>query len=175
MATLSAALYLSGIPKDEFEEDLEDHYSMASNLLDSPNKLKEEWRCSTPLSHASTDSGYSRSLPDEPMTDVQVRIMENKAVVDFLKSVNTMADLKSAFTLLEVIDNIENRYYVSFLFKFSKLFDIIKSVLFQKTNLLNDFHGFLEDKMTQTLFSFFCACGVFLDLSRASQRVHYSI
>lgn len=114
MATLSAALYLSGIPKDEFEEELDDCYSIASNILDSPNKLKEEWRSSTPLSITSADSGYSRSLPDEPMTDVTVTVMENKAVVDFLKSVKTMADLKSAYSLLEVIDNIENRYYVSF-------------------------------------------------------------
>lgn len=113
MATLSAALYLSGIPRDDFEEDLQEYYTIASKCLDSPNKLKEEWRSSTPSSRASVDSGYSQSLLDEPMSIVKVKVMENKAVVDFLTSKKTIEDLKNAYSFLNVIDEIENRYYVS--------------------------------------------------------------
>lgn len=114
MAALSAAMYLSGINVDQFGDGLQDFYSIASKCLDSPKCLKEDWkRSSSSLSSISVDSGYSRSIPEEPMTLSKFELLEQKTFADVIEALRNFEIWESAHAYLGVIDEIERRYYVS--------------------------------------------------------------
>lgn len=113
MASLSAAMYLSGIPIEHFGEGLQEFYSIASKCLESPNVLRDEWRSSSSLSCLSVDSGYSRSLADEPITLLGLDLMEQKSLADLLQALRNFEVWESAHSFLRIIEDIERRYYVS--------------------------------------------------------------
>lgn len=113
MTSLSAAMYLSGIPVEHFGEDFNDIYSFASKCLDCPNKLTKEWKSSSSLSCLSVDSGYCRSLVDEPVTLLTLDMMEQKTLADLIEAVKNFEVWETAHSFLRIIEDIEKRYYVS--------------------------------------------------------------
>lgn len=113
MAALSAAMYLSGLPIDQFGEGLQELYSTASKCLESPISLREEWRSSSSLSGTSADSGYARSLKDESITLLTLNLLEQKSFADMIEALRYHEVWESAHAFLGVIAEIEKRYYVS--------------------------------------------------------------
>lgn len=113
MTSLSAAMLLSGLHIEQFGDDLQDVYHIASNCLESPNSLMESWRSTSSLSSFSADSGYSWSTPEEPITLLNMDLLEQNTLTNIFEALKNYEVWESAHAYLRVIAEIERKYYVS--------------------------------------------------------------